>query len=141
MVSRLTSVDLNGPGVDALSSVENLCFSSESFDIVLSLDMLEHVVHDVAAISEMSRVLRSGGMMLVTASCWGEKGPTKTPEEAGCAPFHIGMSGKWDCRCYRYYTEDSLCDMLHSAGLRCRVAKVSDGLLGILEINVIVCTK
>jgi SAM-dependent methyltransferase len=41
-------------------------FSSESFDLVLATDVIEHVQDDVAALKEIHRVLRLGGYVLIT---------------------------------------------------------------------------
>jgi SAM-dependent methyltransferase len=44
---------------------EDLPFPSESFDLILSHEVLEHVQDDRMAVSEMARVLRSGGRMVI----------------------------------------------------------------------------
>jgi SAM-dependent methyltransferase len=53
-------------GGDILSGAgEALPFPEGSFDVVLSHEVLEHVQDDAAALSEMVRVLRPGGRMLL----------------------------------------------------------------------------
>jgi predicted O-methyltransferase YrrM len=62
-------VDLRpGPGVDEICSAEGLVdrFGPESFDVVLATDVLEHVADWKAAIGSMKRVLRPGGVTLLT---------------------------------------------------------------------------
>jgi SAM-dependent methyltransferase len=44
---------------------EGLPFPRESFDLILSHEVLEHVQDDRAAVREMVRVLRTGGMLVV----------------------------------------------------------------------------
>jgi SAM-dependent methyltransferase len=44
---------------------EHLPFPSESFDLVLSHEVLEHVQDDAAAVREMVRVLRPGGRIVL----------------------------------------------------------------------------
>jgi SAM-dependent methyltransferase len=44
---------------------ENLPFPSGSFDLILSHEVLEHVRDDRQAVSEMTRILRPGGRMVV----------------------------------------------------------------------------
>lgn len=39
---------------------------AESVDCITALDVLEHVEHDVAAVAEFHRVLRSGGIAVIT---------------------------------------------------------------------------
>lgn len=43
-----------------------LPFADASFDLVTTLDVLEHIEDDAAAVSEIARVLRPGGRMLAT---------------------------------------------------------------------------
>lgn len=47
--------------------VERTSFQDQTFDIVLSFDILEHVVNLDAALSEMHRILKPGGRLFVTA--------------------------------------------------------------------------
>lgn len=56
--SRLSSLIINAAG-------EALPFPSESFDLILSHEVLEHVQDDRAAVREMVRTLRPGGRMVV----------------------------------------------------------------------------
>jgi SAM-dependent methyltransferase len=44
---------------------ENLPFPSGSFDLILSHEVLEHVRDDRQAVSEMTRILRPGGRMVI----------------------------------------------------------------------------
>lgn len=48
------------------ASAEALPVASESLDVVLALDLLEHLPDDAAAVREFARVLRPGGLLLVT---------------------------------------------------------------------------
>ncbi len=47
-----------------------LPFGDESFDVVITSEMLEHVQDDVSALAEMARVLRPGGKLAVTVPSW-----------------------------------------------------------------------
>lgn len=49
-----------------LGSVEEMPFPDDSFDLVLALDVIEHVSDDLGALKELFRVLRPGGSLLVT---------------------------------------------------------------------------
>jgi len=55
-------------GLDRLvqSSVEALDFDDASFDVVISCDVLEHVEDDAGAMRELARVLRPGGICVLT---------------------------------------------------------------------------
>jgi len=48
------------------SRVEQLEFEDESLDVVVSCDVLEHVEEDATAMAEMARVLRPGGICVLT---------------------------------------------------------------------------
>jgi len=48
-------------------SGENLGFKDNSFDVVLMIEVLEHVINDETAISEIYRLLKPGGKLIITA--------------------------------------------------------------------------
>lgn len=48
------------------SRIENLDFPDSSFDVVISCDVLEHVEEQRRGMGEMARVLRPGGICVVT---------------------------------------------------------------------------
>lgn len=54
-----------------------LPFDDQSFDLVTSLDVIEHAADDVGALRELHRVLRPGGHLFVTVpafqSLWGDQ--------------------------------------------------------------------
>ncbi|OGI78917.1 hypothetical protein A3F19_01730 [Candidatus Nomurabacteria bacterium RIFCSPHIGHO2_12_FULL_37_29] len=55
-----------GPGVEVVASVYELPFNDNSFDVVLCMVVMEHLEDPKKAISEMKRVLKSGGTILVS---------------------------------------------------------------------------
>ncbi len=48
----------------------NLPFADDSFDVVITSEVLEHIQDDVAAIAEMVRVLKPGGQFAATVPAW-----------------------------------------------------------------------
>lgn len=46
--------------------LQNLTFADESFDVIVSLDVMEHIPDPVAAVKEIWRVLKFGGAMICT---------------------------------------------------------------------------
>jgi len=54
------------PGLDVLSMAAPLPFASASFDTVLCTSVLEHVHDAEAVVSEIARVLRPGGRLIIT---------------------------------------------------------------------------
>jgi len=55
-----------GAGVHVVADTLALPFLTESFDVVLSTEMLEHVRVPELAVTEMGRVLRPGGRLVLT---------------------------------------------------------------------------
>lgn len=50
---------------------EPVPFPDRSFDLVCLLDVLEHIENDTAALTRIARLLRPGGMLLVTVPAYG----------------------------------------------------------------------
>jgi SAM-dependent methyltransferase len=48
-----------------------LPFPDDAFDLVTTLDVIEHIDDDVAALTELRRVLRPGGVLLVAVPAFG----------------------------------------------------------------------
>jgi SAM-dependent methyltransferase len=86
----------------AEGTVETLDFPDERFDVVVSCDVIEHVENDRGALEEMVRVLRPGGILVLTV------------------PAHrwlwSGHDEALDHR--RRYEPEPLREMLQGAGLR-----------------------
>jgi ubiquinone/menaquinone biosynthesis C-methylase UbiE len=58
-------------GSVALSPVEHLPFGDGAFDVITALDMLEHTDDDLAALTELRRVCRPGGLLICTVPAYG----------------------------------------------------------------------
>ncbi len=87
---------------------ESLPFESESFDLVLSFETLEHVEDEDAATAEIARVIRPGGTLLFSV-----------PIEIGLLlPLKVVTR-----RLLRGTREYRLAELFHAA-LRCDVSKV-----------------
>lgn len=70
---RKVSLDIDPRGLDAggiCGSVTNLPFASESFDLVSAFDVVEHCDPEADALSEIHRVLRPGGIMLMSVPAY-----------------------------------------------------------------------
>ncbi|MFB3918333.1 MAG: methyltransferase domain-containing protein [Terriglobales bacterium] len=84
MLADFGKVTLADRSVDALSwcrkrglqrllasNLESLPLSSGSVDMITALDVLEHTDDDLSALKEMYRVLKPGGIILVTVPAYG----------------------------------------------------------------------
>jgi SAM-dependent methyltransferase len=140
-VPRLISVDVNYRQVDLLADLVRLPIRDNTVQLILCLDVLEHVENDLAATHEMYRVLEDRGTAILTFSCWGNSGPSKTPSEAGLSEWHLNMDGTWTARCYRYYTNQSALSLLNNAGFKALLVSCTDSRLGVTGSDVIVATK
>jgi len=97
-----------GVGADlARADVRRLPFADGTFDVVTAMDIIEHIDDDKAASSEIFRVLRPGGRLLVTVPAF-----TSLWSEHDEALHH-----------YRRYTVPRLKDLFQRVGLS--VDKVS----------------
>lgn len=67
VAGRYVGLDVSpGEGVDVVGTAEELPFPDASFDCVLSSQVLEHVVDPRIVLQEMHRVLRPGGLALLS---------------------------------------------------------------------------
>ena len=60
-----TSADLFSPIVDVKADIVDLPFEDNSFDVIICNHVLEHIVDDRKAMSELYRVMKSGGWGIV----------------------------------------------------------------------------
>ncbi len=89
-----------GPGVDLCVEATNLVdeFSLDAFDVVISTEMMEHVVDWRPTITQMVEVLAPGGLLLITT-----RGPG--------FPYHPYPIDTWR------YTVDAMRELLLACGL------------------------
>ena len=69
-----------GPGVDVVGFAHDLEFADGRFDVVVSTECPEHDVHWRDTLAAMKRMLKPGGLMLVTVAAFERK-----PHELDCA--------------------------------------------------------
>lgn len=95
------------------ANAESLPFKSATFDVVSALDAIEHVEDDAQALSELHRVCRPGGTLLISvpafAFLWGNI------DEVG---HH-----------YRRYTLNQLAERVRAAGFEVSMVRYFNSLL------------
>ncbi len=67
-------VDISkGKGVDFISTAENLLthFKKETFDVLISTELMEHVLDWRKAISNFKKLVKPGGVLLITTRSFG----------------------------------------------------------------------
>ena len=57
----------NYSGLDAINSLDQLCFTDNSFDVVVFTQVMEHLPEPSAVLAELQRVLRPGGLLILVA--------------------------------------------------------------------------
>ena len=98
-----------------------LPFANESFDCVVTSEVLEHIHDDVAALSELVRVLKPGGTFAATVPSWLPEKINWMLSEEYHAPFVVGGH-------VRIYTADDLRAKISEQGLRISSQHRSHGL-------------
>jgi SAM-dependent methyltransferase len=69
---RLSEVDLEGTrGVAVRGDALRLPFADDTFDRIIIAEVLEHIPADEAAMAELARVVRPGGLVAVSVPRWG----------------------------------------------------------------------
>ncbi|MCH9838758.1 methyltransferase domain-containing protein [bacterium] len=91
----------------------HLPFADASFDKVITSEVLEHIQDDVAAISEMIRVLKPGGIFAATVPAWGPEKINWMLSDEYHAPKSVGGH-------VRIYSKTELSAKLRTAGLELR---------------------
>ncbi|MHC4616155.1 MAG: methyltransferase domain-containing protein [Planctomycetota bacterium] len=86
--------------IDYVSDISSIPVPDGSFDVILCTEVLEHVLEPIKALSEMVRIVRPGGRLLITA-----------PLGSGLhqLPYHFygGLSPEW----YKHFLRRFNCDI------------------------------
>jgi SAM-dependent methyltransferase len=69
-MAQAGQVPAAGSAATARGDATAMPFADDSFDLVIAAEVLEHIPADQAAIHEIARVLRPGGIAAVTVPAW-----------------------------------------------------------------------
>lgn len=87
--------------IDFVSDILNIPVPDKSYDVILCTEVIEHIPDPIAAIKEISRILKPGGKLLITA-----------PLQSGLhqEPYHFygGYTKYWY---QKFLSENDLTDM------------------------------
>ena len=112
---KYLGVDLGeGPNVDVIGKAHELKFIDNFFDVIISTEMLEHDPYWDSSVKNALRMLKPGGLMILTMGGVGRKehGTTKSiPEDS---PFTTKMEEEWQTYYKNLTMEDILSVLLRN---------------------------
>ena len=126
--------DITPGRADCVVDLTNIDAADESFDVVLCSHVLEHIVDDVAAMSEKRRVLRSDGWAYLSVPFDPSRDEIYEDATVVTAKERAAAFGQWDH--VRWYSRPGFLARVESAGMRSRVLPGGTG----NDLNVL-CTK
>lgn len=100
---------LDLPGVDVVADLnERLPFDDESFDVVYSNQVLEHVPNLIPVVAECHRLLRPGGLLLAHVpyfrSSWSAVDPTHV-RQFSLNSMNYFVRGQYEHKHYRFFEQ------------------------------------
>ncbi len=120
---QFTGIDLEGrPFAEHPIDVSDLPFESDTFDAVICIHVLEHVLNDRLAITELHRVLKQGGWALITVPIDFQRKTYEDPtiKTAEARKLHFGEEQH-----LRIYGDDFI-NRLRSAGFKVELNRAED---------------
>lgn len=75
------------PCAPAVSSILELPFAANTFDVVFSSEVIEHTPDPAAALRELYRVLRPGGHLVLSTPGWLWQWPVRFASSVGLRPY------------------------------------------------------
>lgn len=133
-------------------NLERLSFKDESFDIIITQDVVEHIFHPEKAFSEIARVLKPGGAHIFTVPLvnknkpsekWAELKPDGTVNFIKTPEYHNGPASAGGCPVTMHWGYD-ICNAIYKAsGLSTAIFIIDNLDLGIRAeyIDVLVSHK
>ncbi len=103
------------PKIDFTAQQEDLTdyIPKERFDLIIAIDILEHIEDDVQVLSNFRKILENGGRLIISS-------PSNLDESAYFTEEHVRAG----------YSKDDICSKLETAGFRIRSIEYSYGKFG-----------
>ena len=120
---QYTSLDQSAPNADVHADLENTGLPDQWFNVVIICHVLEHVLDDRAAMRELFRLLRKGGIAYVQVPCNQEAHQTDEDSSVTDPAERHRRWGQFDH--VRLYGRDII-DRLTDAGFAVREIRPSD---------------
>ncbi|HEX2015852.1 MAG TPA: class I SAM-dependent methyltransferase [Solirubrobacteraceae bacterium] len=125
-VSEAAVARARGQGLDArlIAPDEGLPFGDGEFDLVVALEVLEHLFDPAAAVSELLRVLRPGGRLLVTVpnvAYWRRRIDLAVLGRWNPLGDSLSVKQPWRDPHLRFFSVSALRRLLEYCGLACIV--------------------
>jgi SAM-dependent methyltransferase len=117
-----TSTDLAAPGVDHHWDLTDLPVADGTFDLVLCSHVFEHIPDDAKAMSEIARILRPGGALILQVPYSDDMEQTDEDPTVTDPQERERRWGQFDH--VRYYGRD-IRDRLERAGFDVKMVRVS----------------
>ena len=108
---RYIGIDIeHGPNVDVVCKAHEWCVAEGAFDTVISTETLEHDAFYAQSLRNMVRVLRPGGLLILTCATTGRPEHGTRRCDPRDSPFTARIAG-W-CDYYRNLTEEDIREVL-----------------------------
>jgi len=112
-LNLLENANLNCEGI--IADASTLPFKDEYFDLVLCIDVIEHIHNDYIFLLEIRRVLKDNGFLLLsTQNCNSLNYAIEMPIQRYVLKNRKWMG--WDPTHIRFYNPKQLCQLLMNAG-------------------------
>ena len=91
-----TTTDLLSPLADVKADICNLPFKDETYDIIFCNHVLEHIPDDFTAMTEIYRVLKTGGMAIIQVPLDNDRSLTFTDDSVVDQKQRAAIFGQYD---------------------------------------------
>ncbi len=117
------SADINEGAAEMVINITDINLPDDSYDYIICMHVLEHVPDEAKAVSEMKRVCKNRGKLLITVPVDISRDQTFVSPEATTPADRLRLYGQSDH--VRLYGSD-VCDRLSSYGMKVRELRADE---------------